>query len=182
MIQEISEGRRIVQIRTERAGDLSAIRYVNQEAFGTAAEAAIVDLVRAQARPIISLVAEEADEIVGHILFSPVTIERQIDLLIMGLAPMAVIPHRQRQGIGSALVKAGMKECRDIGAAGVVVVGHPEFYPRFGFVKASTLRLTCEFEVPDDVFMAVEFVEHALSTPGGKIRYHPVFSGEDRDM
>lgn len=172
-----SEGTTRVHIRKERAGDVSAVRHVNQEAFGTAAEAATVDLVRAQAKPIISLVAEDSGQIVGHILFSPVTLEHRTDPLIMGLAPLAVIPHRQRQGIGSALAEAGMKECRGLGAVGVVVVGHPAFYPRFGFVAASTLGLTCQFDVPDDVFMAVEFVEHALHVPGGMIRYDSAFSG-----
>ncbi len=165
-----------MEIRKERPTDIAAIRHVNQQAFGTNAEAAIVDVVRAQAQPIISLVAEDDGEIVGHIMFSPVTLEPRAGVLMMGLAPMAVVPHRQRSGIGSALADAGLKECRLLGAVGVVVVGHPSFYPRFGFVAASRFGLTCEFEVPDDVFMAVEFVDRALSATGGKIRYHPAFS------
>jgi putative acetyltransferase len=94
----------------------------------------------------------------------------------MGLAPMAVIPERQRQGIGCALVRAGLDECRRLGAVGVIVVGHPEFYPRFGFVRASSFNLTCEFEVPDDVFMALELVSGAFDN-GGLMRYQPAFSG-----
>jgi putative acetyltransferase len=150
---------------------------VNQQAFGTNAEAAIVDVVRAHAQPIISLVAEDEGEIVGHIMFSPVTLEPRPGVLAMGLAPMAVLPHRQRSGIGSALADVGLTECRLLGAVGVVVVGHPRFYPRFGFAAASRFGLTCEFEVPDDVFMAIELVEHAFSATGGRIRYHPAFSG-----
>jgi putative acetyltransferase len=165
-----------MRIRTERADDIAAVRNVNQHAFGTSEEAAIVDLVRAQAQPIISLVAEDDDTIVGHILFSPVTVEGTTDRLIMGLAPMAVLPDRQRQGIGTALAREGLEQCRRLGAVGVVVVGHPEFYPRFGFAPASRLGLRCEFEVPDDAFMAAEFVEGALHLPGGMIRYHPAFS------
>jgi GNAT superfamily N-acetyltransferase len=110
-----------VQIRNELDRDLPAIRHVNQEAFGTAAEGAIIDVVRANATPIVSLVAEAGDAIVGHILFSPVTVDRRADLLIMGLAPMAVLPSRQRQGIGTALVEEGLALCRRLGAVGVVV-------------------------------------------------------------
>ncbi len=165
-----------MQVRRERTGDAAAIHHVNQEAFANPAEARIVDLVRAQAEPIISLVAEEDGEVAGHILFSPVTLVPRTDILIMGLAPMAVLPHRQRQGIGSALVEAGLKECRALGAVGVVVVGHPEFYPRFGFAPASQLGLKCEFAVRDEVWMAMELVNDALRIPGGMIRYHRAFS------
>jgi putative acetyltransferase len=165
-----------MRIRPERPADIAAVRDVNQQAFGTAAEATLVDAVRTQANPIVSLVAEDGDRIVGHILFSPVTIEGRTDQLMMGLAPMAVLPDRQRQGVGTALAEAGLEQCRLLGAAGIVVVGHPEFYPRFGFVPASRFGLKCEFEVPDDVFMAAEFVENALRIPGGMIRYHPAFS------
>ena len=165
-----------LEIRTEQPADIAAIRELNQKAFEGDAEAAIVDLVRVRAKPIISLVAEDDGEIVGHIMFSPVTLDHRVEPLIMGLAPMAVVPHRQRHGIGSALAEAGIQECRRLGAVGVVVVGHPKFYPRFGFVAASTFGLTCEFEVPDDVFMAVEFVDRAMSATGAKIRYHLVFS------
>jgi putative acetyltransferase len=166
-----------MQIRTERAGDFAAVHAVNRQAFGAGAEAEIVDRVRTVARPIISLVAEDAGNVIGHILFSPVTVDGRADLLVMGLAPMAVVPERQRQGIGTALVNAGMEQCRQVGAAGVVVVGHPQFYPRFGFAPASRFGLACEFEVPDDVFMAMELTDNALRTPGSVVRYHPAFSG-----
>lgn len=165
-----------MNIRNERAGDIAAIRRVNQEAFGNPAEAAIVDAVRTRAEPIVSLVAEDDETILGHIMFSPVTIEQIATPLIMGLAPMAVVPGRQRQGIGTALVHAGLAECRRLGAVGVVVVGHPEFYPRFGFAPASRYGLRCEFEVPDEVFMAMALVEGPRRMPGGLIRYHRAFS------
>jgi len=164
-----------MQIRRERASDIAAIRRVIQEAFGTPAEASIVDRVRGQAQPIVSLVAADGDDVVGHILFSPVTLDLRTGILVMGLAPMAVIPDRQRRGIGSVLVNAGLEECRLLGAVGVVVIGHPAFYPRFGFVSASRFALACAFDVPDEVFMAVELVEHALHG-GGMIRYDPAFS------
>ena len=167
-----------MRVRREHARDTAAVRELNQQAFGTTEEAAIVDIVRMQAKPIISLVAQDADAVVGHILFSPVTIHSSTDALVMGLAPMAVVPGRQREGIGSALVQTGIAECRLLGAVGIVVIGHPQFYRRFGFVSASRFGLTCEFTVPDEVFMALELVENALRTAGGRIRYHRAFSPE----
>jgi len=164
-----------VTIRPETAADVEGIRRVNQLAFGGDDEARIVDRVRGTTQPVISIVAED-DGVVGHILLSPVTIGGKRDRLLMGLGPMSVAPDRQRQGIGSDLVRAGLDECRRHGAGGIVVVGHPRFYPRFGFSTARGFGLSCEFEVPDDVFMAVELEKDALRIPGGLIRYHPAFS------
>ena len=94
----------------------------------------------------------------------------------MGLAPMAVAPARQRQGVGSALARAGIAACRDLGFGAVIVLGHPEYYPRFGFVPASRFGLRSEYDVPDDVFMAMELKPGALHGRGpGTIRYHPAF-------
>ena len=95
---------------------------------------------------------------------------------ILGLAPTAVRPDRQRQGIGSQLVRAGLDAARKTGAAAVVVVGHARFYPRFGFVPASRFGLTCEYDVPDEVFMALELVPGFLAGPGGLVQYHPAFA------
>ena len=161
-------------IRPERSVDADAIRAVTAAAFPTPAEAALVDALRRQQAAVISLVAEDGGQVVGHILFSPVTLDGS-DQGIVGLAPMAVSPGRQRQGIGSELVRAGLDATRDCGAAGVVVVGHPAFYPRFGFVPASRFGLRCEYDVPDDVFMALELSPGALRT-GGFIRYHAAFA------
>ena len=164
-----------MQIRPESAEDIAAIRAVNLAAFGTSVEADLVDSLRAQAAPIISAVAEDAGVIVGHILFSPVTLIGQTTPAMMGLAPMAVAPARQRRGIGSSLVRAGLEECRRIGARAVVVLGHPEYYPRFGFVPASRFALRCEYDVPDNAFMALELDAGALTGMSGVIRYHPAF-------
>jgi putative acetyltransferase len=166
-----------MDIRFERAADVPVIRYVNQVAFAGTFEADLVDALRAQARPLISLVADEAGDVVGHILFSPVTLSSAPERLVMGLAPMAVVPERQRQGIGTLLVTAGLSECRALGAAAVVVLGHPQFYPRFGFVPASRFGVTTEYDVPDDTFMALEIEPGAL-TPGS-IRYHAAFGPAD---
>lgn len=166
-----------MHIRPETAADFASIRQVNRLAFGGEDEVRIVDLARQSARPYLSLVADD-DGVVGHILFSPVTLDHNnVDALLMGLGPLAVTPARQRQAIGSALISAGLEECRRLGAAGVVVVGHPEYYPRFGFSRASGFGLTCEYEVPDDVFMAIELTRGAWPMSGGLIRYHPAFSG-----
>jgi putative acetyltransferase len=165
-------------IRPEREGDAGAIREVTLVAFPTAAEADLVDTLRLQGASVVSLVAQQgAGAPVGHILFSPVTVAGPDDLRILGLAPMAVRPDRQRQGIGSHLVRAGLEACRKAGAGAVVVVGHPAFYPRFGFVPASRFGLRCEYDVPDEVFMALELVDGVLTRRGGLVQYHPAFAG-----
>jgi len=165
----------VLAIREERPGDAAAIHSVNAAAFETAAEASLVRLLRERAAPIVSLVAEDGEVICGHILFSPVTIAGQGGLVLMGLAPMAVHPSRQRQGIGSALVRAGLDACATIGSDGVVVLGHADYYPRFGFRPASRFGLKSEYDVPDEVFMAMELKPGALAGKGGTVRYHPAF-------
>jgi putative acetyltransferase len=163
-------------IREERPVDVERIRAVNLEAFETSTEADLVDALRGRATPLISLVAEDGANVVGHILFSPVTLESEPGLtLLMGLAPMAVMPSKQRQGVGSGLVLEGLERCRQVNAAGVVVLGHPEYYPRFGFLPAARLFLRCEYDVPEEVFMVRELRDGALSGLSGTIRYHPVF-------
>jgi putative acetyltransferase len=166
-----------IRIRLERPADIAAIRAVNRAAFETSLEADLVDALRERAQPIISLVADAAGSIVGHILFSPVTLSGHAALKIMGLAPMAVRPARQRRGIGSALVRAGLERCRQLGCSAVVVLGHAEYYPRFDFVPASHFGIGCEYDVPDDVFMALELEPGTLRGKSGTIRYHAVFAG-----
>lgn len=163
-------------IRAERDTDIPAVHAVNAAAFPTAAEADLVDALRRQANPIISLVAEEDGSVVGHILFSPVVLDSRPDLKIAGLAPMAVIPGRQRSGIGSALVRAGLDECRRLGFSAVVVLGHPEFYPRFGFVPSTRFGIRSEYDVPEEVFMAQELETSSLHDAAGTVRYHAAFS------
>jgi putative acetyltransferase len=162
-------------IRDEQPGDIPAIRAVNMAAFPTPAEADLVDALRTEASGLVSLVAEdEPGVIVGHIMFSPVTLAGEAPLL-MGLAPMAVMPGRQRQGIGSRLIAAGLERCGQLGAAAVVVLGHADYYPRFGFAPASRFGLRCEYDVPDDVFMARELRGGGLNGLTGTIRYHSEF-------
>ena len=167
----------MITIRAEIAADIPAVHRVNTQAFGRPGEADLVDALRAAARPYVSLVAASDGEVVGHIFFSPVTLEAEGSACgILGLAPMAVVPEYQRRGIGSQLVRAGLEECRRIGYDVVVVLGHPEYYPRFGFVPASRKGLRCEYSVPDEVFMVAELRPNALSGQG-LVKYRPEFAG-----
>lgn len=164
-----------IAIRDETPGDFDTVRIIINDAFETPDEAKLVASLRALASPLISLVAEESESVVGHIMFSPVTIDGS-DSLVFGLAPMAVAPARQHEGIGSALVREGMERCRALGAAGVVVLGHSAYYPRFGFRSASEFGLSSEYDVPDDVFMALELSAGGFDVDRGRVRYHPAFN------
>ncbi len=163
-------------IRSEDRSDWPAVHAINASAFGTLAEANLVDALRQQTWPIISLVAEENGEVVGHIMFSPVELPGFCERKIMGLAPLAVIPKCQRHGIGSALVRAGLDECKKLGFGAVVVLGHADYYPRFGFAPSTRFGIGCEYDVPKDVFMAMELQPGALKGASGTIKYHPAFS------
>ena len=163
-------------IRAEKECDQDTVHAVNMSAFKTPSEADLVDALRTQAQPVVSLVAEENGEVVGHIMFSPVSLSDHPNLKVMGLAPMAVVPVHQRTGIGSALVRAGLDQCRQLDFVAVVVLGHPEYYPRFGFSPSSQFGIDSEYDVPEEVFMAMELQPEALSGKTGRVRYHPAFS------
>lgn len=163
-----------MHVRPERPADIPHIHALNAAAFGSPVEANLVDVLRAQVG-VISIVAERDGEILGHILFSPVRLTDADDLRVMGLAPMAVAPERQRTGIGAALVREGLAHCQREGVDAVFVVGHPEYYPRFGFSRASGFGITCEFEVPDEAFMARELVPGVLNGRTGQVLYHEAF-------
>ena len=166
----------MIIIREERPEDVAGIRHVNEQAFGRPEEAHIVDMLRTRGKVILSLVAAQNDRIVGHILFSPVMIESEGGLFtVVGLAPMAVLPGLQKQGIGAQLVERGLELCRKTGYECVVVLGHAEYYPRFGFVPASRFGVKCEYDVPDEVFMALELREGALEGRAGLVKYQPEF-------
>jgi putative acetyltransferase len=164
-------------VRSEKPEDVPAIRIVNERAFGGAAEADLVDALRRNGKAPISLVAEDDGRVVGHILFSPVTIETsERELVGVGLAPMSVIPERQNQRIGSLLVEDGLRRCREEGHRFVVVLGHPDYYPRFGFVPAGRFGIKSEYDVADEVFMVMELQEGALSGCAGVVKYQPEFN------
>jgi putative acetyltransferase len=163
-----------MEIRLERAEDHAAIREVNRLAFGRKEEERLVDALRAKGYSRLSLVAEDEGRIVGHILFSelPIVTQRgRIDALT--LAPMAVIPHRQRQGIGSMLVREGLRACADLGHRIVIVLGHPGYYPRFGFSAKLAERLAAPYS--GDKFMALELLPGTLDDVVGEVKYPPPF-------
>jgi putative acetyltransferase len=164
-----------MQIRKEREGDAQSVRLVNEAAFETNTEAKLVDMLRGQVQPTISLVADSSGDIVGHIMFSPVILSGHPELNIMGLAPLAVLPVQQRKGIGTELVQAGLEACQKLGFGAVVVLGHPDYYPRFGFVSSSHFGIDCEYDVPEDVFMVKELQEGYLNGATGIIKYHAAF-------
>ena len=167
----------MISVRVERPGDAAGVRETNEYAFGTPLEASLVDALRGSA-DYLSLVATVEREVVGHILFTPVRLEPSAGVHIAGLAPMAVRPEHQRLGIGGQLIRAGLDECRRRGYSAVVVLGHPEYYPRFGFVPGHTFGLTCEFPSPPEAFMAIELVPEALMGTTGMVRYRPEFAAE----
>ena len=165
-----------MRIRAETEADRAAVRAVNEVAFDTPAEADLVEALHGKDVSLVSLVAEVDGKVVGHILFSPVLLTEHAHLNVMGLAPMAVAPDYQRKGIGSALVRQGLTRCKDLGCCAVVVVGHPEYYPRFGFRPADRYALRCEYDVPADVFMVAELEVGALSGASGLVRYDDAFA------
>jgi putative acetyltransferase len=168
----------MISIRREIPEDIDYIRYVNEQAFGQKEEAEIVDKLRARGGATLSLVAVQENQVVGHILFSPVTIESEhAGFEAISLAPMAVLPAYQRRGIGSQLVRAGLEECQRLGYEIVVVLGHPDYYPRFGFVPAKSKGVACEFETPEEAWMILELREGALAGRSGTVKFQPEFRG-----
>ncbi len=165
------------EVRLESAGDTDDIRRVHELAFQQNFEADLVDALRSADASTLSLVATYENEVVGHILFSPVTLETERGILAaVGLAPMAVVPARQNRGIGSLLVREGLARLAAAGHRSVVVLGHPDYYPRFGFRKASSFGIRWEHEAPDEAFMALELVPGALVGCSGIVRYRAEFS------
>ena len=168
-------------IRAENENDRAAVYAVNVAAFESPDEATLVNVLREQARPLVSLVAEQhvvekGGDLVGHIMFSPVSLSGHAGFKAMGLAPMAVAPEHQGKGIGTALVLEGLEQCRLLGIAAVVVLGHPGYYPRFGFLPSSRFGIDCEYDVPEEAFMAMELQPGALSEKTGRVEYHEAFS------
>jgi len=172
---EMKLRRRNIRIRLEEPKDYMAVHAVNEAAFETSAEANLVDALREGANPVISLVAEDDEEVVGHIMFSPVRLSGYADLKIMGLAPMAVEPGHQRKGVGSELVRVGLEKCKELGAGAVVVLGHSWYYPRFGFLPSVRYGIHCEYKVPEDVFMVLELQPGYLQGASGLIKFHRAF-------
>jgi putative acetyltransferase len=173
-----------MEIRAEKLEDIAAIRRVNTAAFGRSSEADLVDRLRGIAATF-SFVAVESEQIVGHIFFSKVEIlhsghsanegDCASDSRILGLAPVAVLPDYQRQGIGASLIRYGLTECARLDFKAVVVLGSPQYYPRFGFIAAKHKSLKCEYKVPDEAFMVLELEVGGLNGCVGTVRYRSEF-------
>lgn len=166
----------MIEIRKEQPEDFAAVYRINSLAFEGEGEAKLVEKLR-RVEPHISLVAIADNQVVGHILFSPMTLEPEGESLkIFGLAPMAVLPEFQNQGIGSQLVEAGLEECKRLNCDVVFVLGHAKYYPRFGFVTAKSKGFTSEYDVSDEHFMVNELTKGALDGRGGLAKYRPEFA------
>jgi putative acetyltransferase len=167
----------MVTIRPEQSDDIPAVRRVHEAAFPTPAEAKLVDRLRSGGKAAVSLVAHDENEIVGHILFSPVTFDppASASVVALGLAPMAVLPGHEKHGVGRRLVQNGLAECHARGACMVVVLGDPPYYGRFGFERASRHGLRNEFGVEEE-FMVFMLDARAHPEPGTLVKYAAEFS------
>jgi putative acetyltransferase len=163
-----------VRIREERAEDRADVRQVHREAFGREDEARLVDALRDGGYARLSLVADIGPGLVGHILFSALPIETAAGIVpALSLAPVAVLPRWQRQGVGSALIRAGLEQAAQDGHRIVVVLGHAGYYPRFGFSAELARPLKSPFQ--GEHWMALELTPGALTGVSGNVRYPPPF-------
>jgi putative acetyltransferase len=178
---QVGDGKaeRVLTIRPEQPADHQQVFRVNQLAFGQPNEARLVEALRRSPAfiPELSLVAVEEDAVVGHILFTRIAVRSGTTASeALSLAPMAVVPARQRSGIGSSLVRRGLSDARRLGHSLVIVVGHPEYYPRFGFVAGERFGIRLPFEVPPGAFMVLELRPGALTGVQGEVEYPPEFA------
>lgn len=166
----------MLAIRDELPADAVAVRAINTAAFGRAAEAGLVEALRAAGRVTLSLVAVDDGGPVGHLLLSPARVVGDKGrFAALALGPMAVRPDRQRRGVGSRLVAESLARAAEAGHAAVFVLGHPEFYPRLGFRLADERGIACEFSAPPEAFMVAELREGVLRGVAGTLRYAPEF-------
>jgi len=166
-----------MKIRQEQKSDHKKVYEINKMAFNQENESMLIDKIRAGDSfiPELSLVAELEGEIVGHILFSKIKILGKDEYESLALGPMAVVPKHQKQGIGGKLITTGLEIAKKLGFESVIVVGHKDYYPKFGFKRASLWGIKCPFEVPDEAFMAIELVENSLKNKAGTVQYPKEF-------
>jgi putative acetyltransferase len=166
----------MITFRQEEPGDRLAIRHVNERGFGGREEADLVDALRQANAIVLSMVALDDKDIVSHILFTEVVItQADSQFTALGLGPMAVLPSLQRKGIGTQLLKIALDKCRRLDYDFVVVLGHPEFYSKFGFSPAKPYGFSCEFDAPDEAFMVLELQENTLAGRSGIVHYRDEF-------
>lgn len=168
-----------MEIRPEHIEDYDAVYALNNLAFGQANEAKLVDLLRDSDAfiPELSLVAVLDKKIVGHILFSEIQIENEQKKITksLALAPMAVLPEFQQKGIGSQLITTGLDTAKNLGYKSVIVLGHEQYYPKFGFEPAVKWNIRAPFDVPSNAFMAIELVMDGLKNVNGTVKYPKAF-------
>lgn len=160
----------MVRLRPAAAADHAAIRRVHTDAFAGTDEADIVEQLRKDGDALVEIVAEDEDGIVGHIMFS--RMRSEAGTFFAALGPLAVSSARQNEGIGAALSRAGIDRCRKLGAGALCVLGHPNYYPRFGFSAEAARRFDAPYDRP--AFMAMELQPGTLER-GGRVRYAPAF-------
>jgi len=168
-----------ITIRQENKNDYSIISMVTDMAFGREDEGKLIENLRKNKKFVkdLSLVACMGNEIIGHILFTPILIKHEdMEYDSLALAPVSVIPELQSLGIGSQLVKKGLAKAKKMGYKSVIVLGHEHYYPRFGFLPASNYKITAPFEVPDNVFMAIELIDNTLQNVQGCVEYPKEFN------
>jgi putative acetyltransferase len=167
----------MIRIREEQPQDREAVHEVNVRAFGRNLEADLVDRMRHNCRDLLSLVAMKQNDVVGHILFTPTIIDNpERSVQGMGLAPVSVLPEYQRRGIGSELIRTGIAMLRDRRCPFVIVLGHSEYYPRFGFEPASRYAIHSEWKVPAEAFMILVLNESEMQGISGTAKYRPEFA------
>ncbi|TET36803.1 MAG: N-acetyltransferase [Planctomycetota bacterium] len=168
----------MAKVRRETNTDVEAVREINTLAFEGPSEARIVDSLRKNCSDILPLVAEVDGKIVGHILFSPAVIEIGGNKINgMGLAPMSVLSEYRNKGVGGELINAGIKALKDT-CPFIIVLGHADYYPRFGFERASKYGIRCEWEAPDEAFMIIVFDKEKMKGVKGTAKYRPEFAEE----
>ncbi|MGB6680302.1 MAG: N-acetyltransferase [Candidatus Bathyarchaeia archaeon] len=167
-------------IRKEKKEDFKSIYEINKQAFKQKNESELIERIRVSKNfvPELSLVAEKNGKIVGHILFTKIKIKGEKEYESLILAPMAVLPELQKQGIGEKLITEGLKKARELGFSSVIVLGHKDYYPKFGFEKASKWNIKCSFKVPDEAFMAIELNIGALAEKSGIVEFPKEFEIE----
>ena len=168
----------MAKIRFEKPEDIAFIHSVNEQAFGRVSEAKLVDTLRLACTDHLSLVADDNGSIIGHLMFTPVVVtDGKQKTEGMGLAPMAVLPSRQRQGIGTQLVDSGLRILKEKGCPFVIVLGHPEYYPRFGFQAASGCNIRTQWDcVPDYAFMILVMDHEAMQNVSGVATFRDEFN------
>jgi putative acetyltransferase len=161
-------------VRDEQPCDREQVRKVNEAAFGRSDEADLIDKLRIEGAVLLSLVAEVDNRIIGHILFSRITVETaRGPIAAVSLAPMAVLPDHQRRNVGSRMIRHGLAQLCDRGECIVIVLGHEQYYPRFGFSSENARYLASPF--PPEAFMALELSDGALAGIHGAVRYPSAF-------